>query len=91
MTKKTANCATPDATNPCCCRVEAVTTVDARGQMVIPKEIRERAQIKAGDRLAVVSFEQEGKSCCICLVKADELAGTVRDLLGPMVNEMNKS
>lgn len=90
MTKKKTDCDTPDATNPCCCRVEAVTTVDARGQMVIPKEIRERAQIKAGDRLAVVSFEQEGKSC-ICLVKADELAGTVRDLLGPMVNEMNKS
>ena len=74
-----------------CCRVESVTTIDARGQMVLPKEIRERADIKAGDRLAVISLEQEGKSCCICLIKADEFAGTIRGLLGPMLKEVGGS
>lgn len=89
--KKMKTCTTPSSSGTGCCRVEAVTTVDARGQMVLPKETRERANIKPGDKLAVISFEQSGKSCCICLVKADEFAGTVRELLGPMLNEVNRS
>ena len=32
-----------------CCKVQAVVSVDERGQMVLPKEIREKAGIKAGD------------------------------------------
>ncbi len=88
MPKKKNSCLTPPGTGSSCCRVESVTTVDARGQMVIPKEMRERAGIKAGDKLAVISFEQEGKSCCICLVKADEFAGTIREMLGPMIKEV---
>ncbi len=88
MPKKKSSCLTPPDTGSGCCRVESVTTVDARGQMVLPKETRERAGIKPGDKLAVISFEQTGKSCCICLVKADEFAGTVRDLLGPIIKEV---
>jgi AbrB family looped-hinge helix DNA binding protein len=63
--------------------VEGVASIDGRGQMVLPKEVRERADIKAGDRLAVVSCEAGGRVCCIALVKADALAGLVGDLLGP--------
>ena len=70
------------------CRVESVVTVDERGQMVLPKEIRERAKIRAGDKLAIMSWEKEGKVCCICLVKADDLTGMVKDFLGPMMKEM---
>ena len=39
-----------------CCRVEAVVNVDARGQMVLPKEVREKAGIKADQKLAVVTW-----------------------------------
>lgn len=89
--KKKETCLVPPAAGSGCCRVESVTTIDARGQMVIPKETRERAGFAAGDRLAVISFEQEGKPCCICLVKADEFAGTIRELLGPMLKETTGS
>jgi len=39
--------------------------VDERGQMVLPKEIRERAKIGAGDKLALVSMEKDGEICCL--------------------------
>ena len=57
------NCSHPAGGEIGCCRVEALVTVDDRGQMVLPKELRERAGIKAGDKLAVVGMESEGRVC----------------------------
>ena len=68
-----------------CCRVEAVTSIDERGQMVLPKEIRERAQIKPGDKLGIVVWEKEGKVCCLTMIKMGQLSEMVRDLLSPMM------
>ncbi len=86
-----------DKTESCCglspsgagsCRVESVVSLDDRGQMVLPKEIREKANIHQGDKLAIVSWEKDGKVCCITLIKAEELAGIVKDILGPLVQEI---
>lgn len=71
-----------------CCRVEALVSVDERGQMVLPKEIREKANIRAGDKLAITSWEKDGKICCISLIKADELTGMVRAILGPLMEDI---
>jgi len=79
-----------DEMNFSCCKVEAMASVDERGQMVLPKEIREKANIKPGDKMAVVVWEKAGKVCCINLIKADEFAGMVKDLLSPMMKEMLK-
>ncbi len=76
-----ALCCRDDAGTPC--RVESLVSVDERGQMVLPKEFRERAGIKAGDRLALVSWERDGRICCVVLMKAEELASLVRESLGP--------
>ena len=69
-----------------CCRVEAVVSVDDRGQMVLPKEIRDKAGIQAGDKLAVVGMEQDGKLCCISLIKVEELTEMVKSMLGPVMD-----
>lgn len=69
------------------CRVEAVISVDERGQMVLPKETREKANIHAGDKLALIAFESEGKTCCLALLKVEELAGMLKDILGPIMKE----
>jgi AbrB family looped-hinge helix DNA binding protein len=87
---KTQSSCGADETNFSCCKVEAVTSVDERGQMVLPKEIREKANIKPGDKMAVVVWEKAGKVCCINLIKADEFAGMVKDLLSPMMEDMSK-
>ncbi len=75
-----------------CCgssfRVEALVSVDERGQMVLPKELREKANIKPGDKFAVTSMESDGKICCIALIKADELTGMLKNILGPLVKDL---
>ena len=74
-----------------CCCVNAVVSVDERGQMVLPKEIREKADIKAGEKLALVTWDGTEGLCCIALIKADRLAGMVRNLMGPMMQEITKT
>jgi antitoxin PrlF len=73
-----------------CCRVESIVTVDERGQMVLPKEIRERTKIRPGDKLAVLSLEKNGKICCLSLIKVEELEGMVKSMLGPVMNDVFK-
>ena len=70
------------------CRVESIVGVDERGQMVLPKELRERAQIRAGDKLAITTWEKEGKICCITLVKVEDLVEMVKGQLGPIIKEI---
>lgn len=70
-------------------QVDAIVSVDDRGQMVLPKELRARAGIKPGDKLALISWERDGKICCMSLVKTDEFASMVKDLLGPMMAELS--
>lgn len=90
-TQKASNRAT-DVSKPSnagCCKIDALVTIDGRGQLVLPKELRERAGIKAGDKLAVISLEREGEVCCITLMKADDFAGTVKAMLGPIMKEIS--
>ncbi len=67
-------------------RVEAIVSVDERGQMVLPKDIRDKFELKAGDKLAVVTKERDGRVCCIYLFKTDELLGMVKDRLGSLLS-----
>lgn len=76
-----------------CCRIEAVVSVDDRGQLVLPKDVRERAGIGAGDKLAIVFHGGHGGRggrghCCLTLIKAESLADGVRTMLGPMMKDM---
>ena len=71
-----------------CCAVEAIITVDERGQMVLPKELRARAGIKAGDKFAVTSWEKDGQICCIALIKAENLESMVKGVLGPVMGDI---
>ena len=85
--KRTALCGTKPGAAPCC-KVEALVPIDARGQIVLPKDVRDRAGIGAGDKLAVVCFESGGEVCCITLVKADTFAESVKGALGPVMAEI---
>ncbi len=79
------SCSGPACKKMSCCKVEALISVDERGQMVLPKEIRDKAGIHTGDKLALVSWEKDGKVCCFALIKADEFGDMVQGLLGPMM------
>ncbi|MFA5347258.1 MAG: HgcAB-associated protein [Methanoregula sp.] len=69
------------------CKIEAVLSIDDRGQMVLPKDVREKAKIKTGDKLALISWEKNGSVCCLALMKVDNLSGMVKDVLGPLMYE----
>ena len=73
-----------------CCQVDAIVSVDARGQIVLPKDVREKAGIKAGDKFVLASSESDGKVCCLILVRADEFATSVKEMLGPVAQEILK-
>lgn len=71
-----------------CCGVEALITIDERGQMVLPKDVREAAGIRPGDKLALISWKKNGAVCCMTLIKADELKGMVKGKLGPLMKDI---
>ena len=73
-----------------CCKIEALVSIDERGQMVLPKELRDRAKIRPGEKMALMSWEKEGSVCCMFLIKAEELAGMAKNMLGPMFQEIVK-
>ena len=84
------DCCTSPGSNQPCCKVESVVSVDERGQMVLPKELREKAGIKAGDKLALVSWGQKGNLMCLALIKTDDLNDLVRQMLGPVFKDISK-
>ena len=78
------DCSTCATDAPGCCSLEAVVSVDERGQLVLPKDLRMRADIAAGERLALVSYRgADGTICCLTLVKAGAVAGAVQSVIGP--------
>jgi len=83
-----ASCCASGNETASCCRVESMISVDERGQMVLPKELRDKANIKAGDKLALISWEKNGEICCITLIKSDYLAEKVKEFLGPVMKDV---
>ncbi|UCH89008.1 MAG: AbrB/MazE/SpoVT family DNA-binding domain-containing protein [Thermoplasmata archaeon] len=86
--KKDDPCCGPMEGPMSCCSVEGFVSVDERGQMVLPKDIREKAGIKAGDKLAVVTMQKDGKVFWIGLIRADEFGDMVRNFMGPAMGEI---
>ncbi len=68
-----------------CCSFEAVVNIDDRGQMVLPKDLRERAGIQPGDKLVLVSCVKDDKVCCITMLRADDMQDVVKSMIGPMM------
>lgn len=73
-----------------CCKVDAVVTIDSKGQLVLPKDIREKAKLKPNDKLAVIGCERDGEICCILMVKTEELGDSIRSCIGPMLKGVLK-
>jgi len=85
MTKKPPGQSSKSDSNLAICQVEAVLSIDSRGQIVIPKEVRRRANIQDGDKLALVSWMNRHEICCLALIRTDnlsyEVSGVVRSLI----------
>lgn len=71
--------------------VDAIVTIDPRGQIVLPKDVRDKMGITTGDKLAVISHKKGDNYCCMTLMKADLFLDSVRKVLGPMMKELIQS
>jgi antitoxin PrlF len=71
-------------------RIDAVITMDQKGQIVLPKDLREKANIKPNEKLAVVACEKEGEVCCIMLLKVERFASAVSKTVGPLIKSLTK-
>ena len=79
-----------------CCEIEAIVSFDDRGQLVIPKDLRKKFGLEAGDKFALISCMSGGESgccttnesslCCLTLVSTKQLKGMVNSALGPMLS-----
>lgn len=88
MPKSRSSCCAPGGAGGGSFKVESLVTIDDRGQMVLPKELREKAGLRGGDKLAVIGWEKDGKLCCLSLMKVEELSGMVKGVLGPLMGDV---
>ncbi|HYA78659.1 MAG TPA: HgcAB-associated protein [Verrucomicrobiae bacterium] len=72
------------------CRIDAIITMDVKGQIVLPKDLREKADFKPNDKIAVVACEKDGRVCCIMMIKAERLTGAVSKTLSPLLKAVTK-
>jgi len=72
------------------CRIDAVISIDVKGQIVLPKDLRDKANFKPNDKIAVVACEKDGEVCCIMMLKAERLQGAVTKTLGPLLKGVTK-
>ena len=70
-----------------CCKIDAIVTVDAKGQIVLPKDLRQKANISQNDKLAVIGMQKQGAFCCIVLMKTDALGNSLKQMLAPIFDE----
>jgi len=72
------------------CRIDSVITMDAKGQIVLPKGLREKANFKPNDKIAMVACEKNSEVCCIMMIKAERLTSAVTKTLGPLLKGVTK-
>jgi bifunctional DNA-binding transcriptional regulator/antitoxin component of YhaV-PrlF toxin-antitoxin module len=68
-------------------KVEAILAIDARGQILIPKDVREQAQMNVGDKLALISHIYEEKICCLYLIPVNDLSTRTTELMHHILSE----
>jgi antitoxin PrlF len=54
------------------CAIEALVSIDGRGQILIPKGVRKTANIQGGEKLAVITLQNQGEAGRILLGKRRE-------------------
>ena len=86
---ETDTCCGPGGAPPGLCNLEALVSVDDRGQILLPKELRAKAKISSGDKLAVVTCVDDGEVTVIALVKSNNISGMLRDFLKPKLESID--
>lgn len=61
------------------CSVEAIINIDDRGQMILPKSVRQKMNINPEDKLIIISWEKDGKVDSLTMMKNDEFSEMIKN------------
>jgi len=70
--------------------VEAIVSCDDRGQLVLPKDLRKKLDIKSGDKMALLNVGSYENTICLTLIKTNSLEELIKDYLGPVMKDIIK-
>ncbi|NMC07937.1 MAG: AbrB/MazE/SpoVT family DNA-binding domain-containing protein [Candidatus Lokiarchaeota archaeon] len=85
MSSKPGSCGCTTAPNEGKNSLFAVTKIDDRGQIVIPKEIRDSLGWNKNERIAMLTRKNaEGKACCVMLVHVDSFEDSIKEFVGKL-------
>ena len=70
--------------------VEAIVSCDERGQLVLPKDVRKKLDIKSGDKLALLNVATDNKMICLTLIKANSLENIIKNFLAPVMKDITE-
>lgn len=65
--------------------LEAVVSFDDRGQLVLPKELRKKYNLKAGEKFALISCTDKDGLCCLNLIKTKSLNTQIAKTISPIL------
>ena len=88
--KEVEPCCSSEKEGISCCHVEGIVTVDSRGQIVLPKNLRDKMNITKGNRLIVIAMKDKGKITSISLMRADTVDNMVKIVLKPTMEQIIK-
>lgn len=71
-----------------CYEIEAVVSFDDRGQLVLPKDLRKKFKLKAGEKFLLASCTDDKGLCCFTLVKTNSINHLVGNVLNPLVQQI---
>nr|MDO8109282.1 HgcAB-associated protein [Candidatus Sigynarchaeota archaeon] len=77
--EKDCGCQQKGTRSACC--IEHVTTMDERGQVVIPKEVRNALGWKGGEKIAIITRTSNNKPCCVMLVNVGSLSTQIKGFI----------
>ena len=70
------------------CEIEAVVSFDERGQLVFPKDVRKKFNLKAGEKFLMISCTNEAGLCCFTMVKTNAVNKMVGNAINPMLKNI---
>ena len=71
-------------------KAEAVVSVDNKGQIMIPKKVRAKAKINAGDKLVLGSLTKDGETFVLMMLKSELLVEHAKEALSPVMKDLMK-
>ena len=80
------SCCVPgeESTNNCF-ELEAVVSFDDRGQLVLPKDLRKKFDLKPGEKFALISCTNEQGLCCFSFIKTKAISKQIEKTVGPLM------